>query len=467
MHGRVQPSPQQAGIPVLTGMPVSGMAYLDRPSQAGYFIFPDLSVRHEGSYKLSFNLYEETKDEKDQDAEPTVDSPAKPATVPGTAHGSFDWRLEVKSATFKVYSAKKFPGLAESTALSRVVQEQGCRVRIRRDVRMRRREGKPSGEYDDYNNEDDYRRGRTGTPESVHESYTRQRSLSGTPADGPYGPDATGSTSYLNFGSNASAQYQTPQFAQPAPPAPLQPQQQPYAPAPSSFNPPPPPPLPAYRPSAPFVPHNYTERASYGSQYGPSRDGYDGTYRRPSASYGPPPPSTAYPTVDQSYSRSQQRPSYAQYPSRPHSPGPVNLAPIKMPPIEPKLESTTSPNGPYASAGRLAPSLPSPSYQERRHSGSDYPSQPYGSSYGSPSTTSPYSQYSPSASDGARSGKRPFEAVFSTTALHQPLHNGMRPASSHAGSASSALDDDDMEPPRMIYPRADGSNGCRTLPTSD
>jgi hypothetical protein len=47
------------------------------------------------------------------------------------------------------------------------------------------------------------------------------------------------------------------------------------------------------------------------------------------------------------------------------------------------------------------------------------------------------------------------------------LHNGMRPASSHAGSASSALDDDDMEPPRMIYPRADGSNGCRTLPTSD
>ena len=47
---------------------------------------------------------------------------------------SFDWRMEVKSDLFTVYSAKKFPGLAESTNLSRTVAEQGCRVRIRRDV---------------------------------------------------------------------------------------------------------------------------------------------------------------------------------------------------------------------------------------------------------------------------------------------------------------------------------------------
>ena len=55
--------------PVLTGMPVSGMAYLDRPQEAGYFLFPDLSVRHEGRYRLTFNLYEQTKDEKDMDAD--------------------------------------------------------------------------------------------------------------------------------------------------------------------------------------------------------------------------------------------------------------------------------------------------------------------------------------------------------------------------------------------------------------
>ncbi|KAK2624272.1 hypothetical protein QTJ16_006222 [Diplocarpon rosae] len=136
-HMRGQPAAGPT-IPVLTGMPVSGMAYLDRPSEAGYFIFPDLSVRHEGIYSLSFNLYEETKDPSDRDAEPQ-DSPG---TAPAMADPSFDWRLEIKSDAFTVYSAKKFPGLAESTVLSRTVAEQGCRVRIRRDVRMRRRDKK-------------------------------------------------------------------------------------------------------------------------------------------------------------------------------------------------------------------------------------------------------------------------------------------------------------------------------------
>lgn len=36
-HGRVAGPPS---CPVLTGVPVAGVAYLDRPSQAGYFIFP-------------------------------------------------------------------------------------------------------------------------------------------------------------------------------------------------------------------------------------------------------------------------------------------------------------------------------------------------------------------------------------------------------------------------------------------
>lgn len=39
-QGRVPAA--QTSFPVLTGMPVAGMAYLDRPSPAGYFIFPDL-----------------------------------------------------------------------------------------------------------------------------------------------------------------------------------------------------------------------------------------------------------------------------------------------------------------------------------------------------------------------------------------------------------------------------------------
>lgn len=152
-------------------MPVSGMAYLDRPSEAGYFLFPDLSVRHEGLYRLSFNLYEETKEEKDFDEETS-----NPKHSPVGA--SFDWRMEIKSVNFSVYSAKKFPGLAESTTLSRTVAEQGCRVRIRRDVRMRRRDGKPSS--NDYKKvDDDYgHRPTARTPERQMHDYHRQRSAS-------------------------------------------------------------------------------------------------------------------------------------------------------------------------------------------------------------------------------------------------------------------------------------------------
>lgn len=172
-HGRVQ-APSAATPPVLTGMPVSGMAYLDRPKEAGYFLFPDLSVRHEGRYRLTFNLYEQTKESADFDKEMH--------DVTHTAE-SFDWRMEVKSNDFMVFSAKKFPGLTESTALSRTVAEQGCRVRIRRDVRMRRREGKssaaaaPGSGADARSAEEEFaRRHRTQTPE-VAVDY-RQRSMS-------------------------------------------------------------------------------------------------------------------------------------------------------------------------------------------------------------------------------------------------------------------------------------------------
>lgn len=138
-NGRTHPSP---AIPVLTGCPVAGANYLDRPSPAAYFLFPDLSVRHEGWYRLSFNLYEATKEPEDLD----IDRPAQtaglevltPSPAPKT-QSSMAWRLEVKSAPFQVYSAKKFPGLSESTEISRIVADQGCRVRIRRDIRMRKR----------------------------------------------------------------------------------------------------------------------------------------------------------------------------------------------------------------------------------------------------------------------------------------------------------------------------------------
>lgn len=135
--GRVNP---QNSPPVLTGMPVSSMILLDRPEEAGYFIFSDLSVRHEGQYFLKFALMEEVKEDRDKDPDEVMSGTDEITGPEMTSERHFCFRTTVTTDVFDVFSAKKFPGLQESTALSRTVAEQGCRVRIRRDVRMRRRE---------------------------------------------------------------------------------------------------------------------------------------------------------------------------------------------------------------------------------------------------------------------------------------------------------------------------------------
>ncbi|ELR01667.1 hypothetical protein GMDG_00043 [Pseudogymnoascus destructans 20631-21] len=352
IHGRVHQTAQQ--IPVLTGMPVSGMAYLDRPTEAGYFIFPDLSVRHEGKYRLSFNLYEETKEDKDKDGES-----AAPAIKqnPDEPTGSFDWRLEIKSEAFTVFSAKKFPGLAESTSLSRTVAEQGCRVRIRRDVRMRRREGKAADDYEERADNNGYRRS-TGSATPV-EPYSRQRSLSNSngeikpeyahrrpsadaypphpsyPAPYNHGPASTPQQggSYLEFGPHSAQQpqFQTPQFTQPAPPPPAQPQQA-HQSAPSPYHQ-----APQYPPQQSPGGYSYPERPQYG-QYQAPRD-YDAEYRRQSLTSAPL-PQPQYPRDEQD---SNHASSYAPYQSRPQPPvlAPINIS--TTPAYEPKHEPASPP----------------------------------------------------------------------------------------------------------------------------
>lgn len=233
-HGRVQSAQNPASFPVLTGMPVAGMAYLDRPQPGGYFIFPDLSVRHEGKFRLSFNLYEELKESKDEDVESAHPSPEakdiKPPRNPGIPPKSHVfWRLEVKSIPFSVFSAKKFPGLAESTSLSRVVAEQGCRVRIRRDVRMRRRDTK-SKDYDDFDESGHARTDRFATP--VQQIPERPRSISNGSIHGSVHGSVRGSveptTPYTlehrrPSGDLGYSYNQQPSFASvPAPPQPVQ-----------------------------------------------------------------------------------------------------------------------------------------------------------------------------------------------------------------------------------------------------
>lgn len=272
-------------VPVLTGVPVAAVAYLDRPEPAGFFIFPDLSVRHEGYYKLNFHLYEEVKDPKDVDKDGPM-SPMGPAansfaSNPTTPTTFLNFRLQVNSKEFTVFSAKKFPGLKASTTLSRIIAEQGCRVRIRRDVRMRRR-----GDKHMYAGSDKF-----FTPDRYAASpVERPRSSSSSTVDPTtaYTPDAQRRSSIPDYGTQYAQPY--PRRMVPAPPlgwaqAPAyQPYQSHLAFGSEQFQvprfPPTPPPVAPTIPYSPQASYYHTRHRSNGSEYESAPPAY---------SYHPPP----------------------------------------------------------------------------------------------------------------------------------------------------------------------------------
>ncbi|KAI1262384.1 hypothetical protein F5Y18DRAFT_157986 [Xylariaceae sp. FL1019] len=242
--GRVQ-APQANQVPVLSGFPVSGCCYLDRPDPAGYFIFPDLSVRHEGRYRLVFSLYELVKDEKDLDPIGDASKSGDECQLNEARH-----RMDLSSAEFTVYSAKKFPGLTESTHLSRTVAEQGCRVRIRRDIRMRRREPNPKASApEEYSKGDDqYKRGGTQTPDQFRARSASNSSINRAPYPSERRPSIIGEyegappppspyttkplASILNFNGQSHKGFSQPSYA---PALSTNPQSTPVSPAQTNF----------------------------------------------------------------------------------------------------------------------------------------------------------------------------------------------------------------------------------------
>ncbi|KKA17695.1 Sexual development activator VeA, partial [Rasamsonia emersonii CBS 393.64] len=348
-------SGQPPTCPVLTGVPVAGIAYLDRPAQAGYFIFPDLSVRHEGRYRLNFNLYEEVKDAKDADKDaplPPQDNIPQTSPMKPTAPKTFlHFRLEVKSVPFTVYSAKKFPGLATSTALSRVVAEQGCRVRIRRDVRMRRRGDKGNKDYNEYDDERVYARSpRYSTPDGYAATpIERPRSTSNSTVDAPYayGSDAQRRPSLPDYGYPPPPPYQQPAGPPAGPPAPpthapayqshltfgstqSQYQTPPLPPAPQ-----PAPPTPSYSPHPPVA---HARSSSNSSDYDSSSQCYPYPQNRPQTERFLPPPTCLEPPKPfnpQPY-EDHRYPSSTRPPARSTTPVSAMLPPIKdLPPEYP------------------------------------------------------------------------------------------------------------------------------------
>jgi len=471
-QGRVPP-PSQPAFPVLTGTPVAGMAYLDRPAPAGYFIFPDLSVRHEGKYRLSFSLYEELKEQKDMDSETP-----QHAEIQKSAHVSH--RLEVKSIPFTVFSAKKFPGLTESTALSRMVAEQGCRVRIRRDVRMRRRENKSSRDFDDFDDDEYSRHRASATPDA----YNQAASI-GTPraaADGADRPRSGSNASQYGAERRSSMEmapgYQQ-QYSNPLTP------QTPH----SNYNAgqipnhwQPPPPQMGYMQPPP--PTTYSQQQSYPSQTGsnmsnqgyfmpPQFPSYDHSHQRHNSVEYPRPPSgpshataTSQATVPQYPSSNNTAISYGSVSGSSYS------QPQQMSPA-PALQPIQTANGvPQSAAPYQSASASSPMPKVENTLSPTYPAH---TAEASASHSSYYEVSPPKYSmqqqpNGAT--KRSYSATFDTEHMDQRLQQGARPSSSAndpayaAYSLDGGVDEDgsfDTEP-AMSYRRADGTERRRRVP---
>ncbi|KAG0208555.1 hypothetical protein BGX33_006185 [Mortierella sp. NVP41] len=127
-------TPGQTDLPRLTrilmgALVVSPTLLLNEDNQLGwYFTFPDLSVRTEGVYTLKFSLMQFANFDFDEH---------------GGSHASM-LIAEETSEPFTVYSAKKFPGMTESTELSKAFAKQGFKIPIRNDLRVRKtNEGTP------------------------------------------------------------------------------------------------------------------------------------------------------------------------------------------------------------------------------------------------------------------------------------------------------------------------------------
>ncbi|KAF2153871.1 hypothetical protein K461DRAFT_266973 [Myriangium duriaei CBS 260.36] len=78
----------------------------------GFFVFGDVSVKKLGEHRLLFSLFELHKNS-----------------------GEVVWHKSILSDVFTVHPQKEYPGLEESTHLSRTFADQGVRLRLRKESR--------------------------------------------------------------------------------------------------------------------------------------------------------------------------------------------------------------------------------------------------------------------------------------------------------------------------------------------
>jgi hypothetical protein len=98
----------------------------DKGNDGAFFVFTDLSVKLEGKFKLQFNLYE-------------------------MQHKVHQWCFlkSVISDTFNVQNSKVFLGMEQSTPLTRAFNDQGVRMRVRKNPKdLLRKKGPAAHDYE-------------------------------------------------------------------------------------------------------------------------------------------------------------------------------------------------------------------------------------------------------------------------------------------------------------------------------
>lgn len=109
-----------------------------------WFVLQDLSVRTEGWFRLKLSFYNLSA----QDITADLDAPQGELLTEAPCLST------TFSRPFKVFSAKKFPGVIETTSMSRQFAQQGIKIPIRKDGHGKRR--RRDGDDDDDDEEADY-----------------------------------------------------------------------------------------------------------------------------------------------------------------------------------------------------------------------------------------------------------------------------------------------------------------------
>ncbi|KAH9907240.1 velvet factor-domain-containing protein [Xylariomycetidae sp. FL2044] len=160
-------------INAMTGTMVSSLHRLKDPTnkEGAFFIFGDLTIKSEGFYVIKFDLLQmesEGPPNAGQDCLVTVTS--------------------IKSDAFRVHAGKAFPGMAESTFLTRSFSDQGVRLRLRKDSRAIANKKRSMSTAKDMEHKQKLARQPTMTRQSGHEAPIDER--------GYYDPNQYGEASY-------------------------------------------------------------------------------------------------------------------------------------------------------------------------------------------------------------------------------------------------------------------------------